>query len=77
MPSMIDSVYCLPRRAHLYLQLHLLPEIARRRLNELLLGVPGAVAFLVLQEHHAAAYITGGDDRGLHQRIIGNALNGL
>ena len=68
----------LDRRAHLYpLQLHLLPEIARRRLNELLLGVPGTVAFLVLQEHHAAAYITGGDDRGLHQRIIGNALNGL
>ena len=77
MPSMIDSVYCLPRRAHLYLQLHLLPQVARRRLNELLLGVPGAVAFLVLQEHHAAAYITGGDDRGLHRRIIGNSFNGL
>ena len=59
------------------LQLHLLPEIARRRLNEFLLGVTGSVAFLVLQEHHAAAYITGGDDRGLHQYIIGNTLNGL
>ena len=68
----------LDRRAHLYpLQLHLFPEIARRRLNELLLGVTGTVAFLVLQEHHAAAHITGGDDRGLHQCIIGNALNGL
>ena len=68
----------LDRRAHLYpLQLHLFPEIAHRRLNELLLGVPGTVAFLVLQEHHAAAYITGGDDRGLHQCIIGNTLNGL
>ena len=66
------------RRAHLYpLQLHLLPEIARCRLNELLLGVAGTVAFFVLQEHHAAAYITGGDNWGLHQRIIGNALNGL
>ena len=63
--------------AHLYLQLHLFPEITRRRLNELLLGVAGAVAFLVLQEHHAAAYIARGDDRGLHQRIIGNTLNGL
>ena len=63
----------LDRRAHLYpLQLHLLPQVACRRLNELLLGVPGTVAFLVLQEHHAATYITGGDDRG-----IGNALNGL
>ena len=50
--------------AHLYpLQLHLLPEIARCRLNEFLLGITGTVAFLVLQEHHAAAYITGGDDR--------------
>ena len=68
----------LDRRAHLYLlQLHLLPEIARRRLNELLLSVAGTVAFLVLQEHHAAAYITGGDDRGLHQRIIGNSFNRL
>ena len=68
----------LDRRARLYpLQLHLLPEIARRCLNELLLGVPGTVAFLVLQEHYAAAYIARGDDRGLHQRIIGNALNGL
>ena len=74
--------YIAPRsivqRAHLYpLQLHLLPEIARRRLNELLLGIPGAVAFLVLQEHHAAAYIAGGNDRGLHQCIIGDTLNGL
>ena len=68
----------LDRRAHLYpLQLHLLPKIARRRLNELLLGITGTVAFLVLQKHHAAVYITGGNDRGLHQRIIGNALNGL
>ena len=68
----------IDRRAHLYpLQLHLLSQVARRRLNELLLGVPGTVAFLVLQKHHAAVYITGGNDRGLHQRIIGNALNGL
>ena len=59
------------------LQLHLFSQVTRRRLNELLLGVPGTVAFFVLQEHHAAAYIAGGDDRGLHQRIIGNALNGL
>ena len=66
------------RRAHLYpLQLHLLPEIARRRLNELLLSVTGTIDFFILQEHHAAAYIAGGDDRGLHQRIIGNTLNGL
>ena len=63
--------------AHLYLQLHLFSQVAHRRQNELLLGVTGSVAFLVLQEHYAAAYITGGDDRGLHQRIIGNALNGL
>ena len=68
----------LDRRAHLYLlQLHLLPEIARRRLNELLLSGAGTVAFLVLQEHHAAAYFTRGNDRGLYQCIIGNALNGL
>ena len=68
----------IDRRAHLYpLQLHLLPEIARRRLNELLLGVPGTVAFFVLQEHHVAAHITGGDDRGLHQRIIGSFLKGI
>ena len=68
----------LDRRAHLYpLQLHLFPEITRRRLNELLLGVAGAVAFFVLQEHHAAAYITGGDDRGLHQCIIGDTFYGL
>ena len=66
-----------PTLKWILLQLHLLPKIARRRLNELLLGVAGAVAFLVLQEHYAAAYIAGGDDRGLHQRIIGNALNGL
>ena len=66
------------RMAHLYpLQLHLLFQVARRRLNELLLGVTGTIAFFVLQEHHAAAYITGGDDGGLHQRVIGNALNGL
>ena len=68
----------IDRRVHLYpLQLHLFPEIARRRLNELLLGVTGTVAFFVWQEHHAAAHITGGDDRGLHQRIIGNAFYGL
>ena len=67
----------IDRRAHLYpLQLHLFPEIARRRLNELLLGVAGTVAFFVLQEHHAAAYITRGVDRGLYQRIIGNTLKG-
>ncbi len=72
------AIRLLDRRAHLYpLQLHLLPEIARCRLNEFLLGVPGTAAFLVLQEHHTAAYITGGDDRGLHQCIIGNTLNGL
>ena len=64
--------------AHLYpLQLHLFSQVARRRLNEHLLGITGAVAFFILQEHHAAAHISGGDDRGLHQRIIGNALNGL
>ena len=64
--------------AHLYpLQLHLLPEIARCRLNEFLLGITGTVAFLVLQEHHAAAYITRGDDRGLHQCIIGDTFYGL
>ena len=75
---MIDSFYCLSRRVHLYpLQLHLFSEIARRGLNEFLLGVAGAIAFLVLQKHHTAAYITGGDDRGLHQCIIGNTLNGL
>ena len=72
------AIRSIDRRAHLYpLQLHLLPEIARRRLNELLLGIPGAVTFLVLQEHHAAAYITGGDDRGLHQCIIGDTFYGL
>ena len=80
MPSMMDSLFLLSftEGTSIYpLQLHLFPEIARRRLNELLLGIAGTVAFLVLQEHHAAAYITGGDDRGLHQCIIGNTLNGL
>lgn len=50
-----------------FLQLYLFPQV-RRRLNELLFGVPGAAAFFVLQEHHTDAYITGGDDGGLRQR---------
>ena len=68
----------LDRRAHLYpLQLHLFPQVARRRLNELLLGITGTITFFILQEHHAAAHITGGDDRGLHQCIIGDTFYGL
>ena len=76
-PSMIDSFYCLSWRAHLYpLQLHLFPEIARRRLNELLLGIPGTVVFLVLQEHHAAAYIAGGDDSLMIHYLTGTIVSG-
>ena len=40
-------------------------------------GITWAVTFLVLQEHYASAYITGGDDRGLHQCIIGDTFYGL
>jgi hypothetical protein len=77
-PSMIDSFYCHSRRAHLYpLQLHLLSQVARRRLNELLLGVPGTVAFFVLQKHHAAAYITGGDDSLMIHYLTGTIVSGL
>ena len=75
---MIDSFYCLSWRAHLYpLQLHLFPEIARRRRYKLLFGLAGTVILLVLQEHHTAAYIPGGDDRRLHQCVLGYAFNGL
>ena len=58
-------------------QLHLLAQIACRRRYKFLFGLAGTVILLVLQEHHTAAYIPGGDDRGLRQCVLGHAFNGL
>ena len=59
------------------LHFHLFAEITGGCLDELGFRIAGLVGFLVLQEHNAAADISGGDDGALDQCKVRDPFDGL